>query len=73
MAASLLGHVVVVFCLFRSWDAVAAVTVFPIWIWAIFGIGCALVALVLTRSKIAYVAIAIWLATSETELSTVAC
>lgn len=63
MVASLLGHVIVVFCLFRSWDAVAAVTVFPIWIWAIFGIAAAALALLLTRSKLAYFAAGIWVLT----------
>jgi endonuclease/exonuclease/phosphatase family metal-dependent hydrolase len=64
LVASLALHLVVLFCLFRSWDAVAAVTVFPVWVWAIFGLACAGAGFLLTGSKLAYVPALIWFLTA---------
>ncbi len=63
MAASLAGHVAVVFCLFRPWDEVAAVTVFPIWIWAALGIGVAVAGRLLTKSRLFWIPVFVWLLT----------
>ena len=58
--ASLLLLAVVAFCFTDGRDALAAVSVFPIWIWAIAGIAAAAIAIPLLRSRWPVAVIVLW-------------
>ncbi|MGI9242471.1 MAG: endonuclease/exonuclease/phosphatase family protein [Verrucomicrobiales bacterium] len=57
-------HFVVTLCYINRWDKVTAITVFPLWSWAI--IGCAILAVswLVSRSKFAILVAGIWILTA---------
>jgi endonuclease/exonuclease/phosphatase (EEP) superfamily protein YafD len=57
---SLLLHAVVVFCFADGRDALSAVAVFPIWLWAIAGCLMAAIAMLLLRSRWPIALIGLW-------------
>jgi vancomycin resistance protein VanJ len=61
--AALGMHLVVSACYMRRWDQVAAITVFPFWIWALAGVGMAGLAWIISRRRMAAVICLLWLAT----------
>ncbi len=61
---SLLLHFAVMLCFINQWDRAAAVTVFPIWCWAVGGILIAFVGWLVFRTRLAIVAIGIWIVTT---------
>ena len=57
---SLVLHALVVFCFTDGRDALAAVAVFPIWLWAIGGIALAAAAVPLMRSRWPIAIVLLW-------------
>ena len=53
-------HFAVTLCYINRWDKVAAVTVFPLWAWAIVGLLILAVSWLLSRNKFAIAVAAVW-------------
>lgn len=62
-AAALALHIVVMTCFAGRWDKTAAVTVFPIWTWAIAGLALALLAWAVVRARFLGLVSLLWLLT----------
>lgn len=51
-------------CKFNQWDSLTFITVIPFWIWALPGILVSAIAAVLIRSRLSYIALAVWFLTA---------
>ena len=50
----------VMMCLSGRWDAVAAITIIPLWVWAFFGLAAAAGGLLACRTRSAALAALLW-------------
>ncbi|MEM7699576.1 MAG: endonuclease/exonuclease/phosphatase family protein [Verrucomicrobiota bacterium] len=57
----LLGYIALLLCRLNQWDGVVALTIIPIWIWAIVGVALSLVSWILTRSAASLIVFFVWL------------
>ena len=57
-------HFVVTLCYIKRWDKVTAVTVFPLWSWALIGIFIIAVSWLFARNKFGVLVAAVWLVTA---------